>query len=325
MKRTTHALTPVWATALALCTALPAAVAVAQQNAGGTPTTATTQATPTTAQTQARSQAQPEIDRQRQEAEQQAERALDRDALAAIDETRNALKSIEARRADEAKAAIERALGKLDLVLTRNPSAALAPVQAEVRVIDLAPSDPRAIREIARAAGRAVDDRDYPRARALLDGLISEIRVRTYNIPLGTYPAALREASLLLDQKKPDDAGGVLRAALNSLVIVDRITPLPLILAQTAIEQAQAERDRDKAAAQRHLAYARAELERARLLGYADKDPEYDTLNNEISELDRQLRGTGNTTSAFARLRERLAGFFKRHAGNENQADNTQK
>jgi hypothetical protein len=223
---------------------------------------------------------------------------------------------------DEAKASIERALGKLDVVLARDPSAALAAVGAEVRVIDLAPTDPRAIRDIAKAAERAVDERDYPRARVLLDGLISEIRVRTYSLPLTSYPVALREASLLLDQKKPDEAGSVLRGALSSLVIVDQTTPLPLILAQTAIEQAQAERDKDKAAAQRHLAFARAELERARLLGYAGNDPEYQTMNDEISDVERQLRGTDNTTSAFARLRERVAAFFKRHAGNENKANN---
>jgi hypothetical protein len=322
MKRTTHALAPIRAVVVALCAAFAAVAPAQQQGAARTPTTATM---PTTARTQAQSQAQPEIDKQRQQAEQQAERALDRDAMSAIDETRNAVKAIEARHEDEARAAIERALGKLDLVLSRNPSAALVPVHAEVRVIDLAPTDPRAIRDIARAADRAVDERDYPRARVLLDGLISELRVRTYNLPLASYPAALREASLLLDQKKPDEARGVLSAALNSLVIVDRITPLPLVLAQTAIEQAQAERDRDKAAAQRDLAFAREELERARLLGYAGKDPEYDTLNREISDLERQLRGTENTTSAFARLKDRIAGFFKRHAGNENRADNSQK
>jgi hypothetical protein len=325
MKRTTHALAPVRAVVVALCAAFAAVAPAQQQGAARTPTTATM---PTTARTQAQSQAQPEIDKQRQQAEQQAERALDRDAMSAIDETRNAVKAIEARHEDEARAAIERALGKLDFVLSRNPSAALVPVQAEVRVIDLAPTDPWAIREIAKAADRAVDERDYPRARVLLEGLISELRVRTYNIPLASYPAALREASrLLADQKRPDEARGVLGAALNSLVIVDRITPLPLVLAQTAIEQAQAERDRDKAAAQRDLAFAREELERARLLGYAGKDPEYDTLNREISDLERQLRGRGteNTTSAFARLKDRIAGFFKRHAGNENRADNTQK
>jgi len=40
----------------------------------------------------------------------------------------------------------------------------------------------------------------------LLYSLESEIRARTYNLPLATYPLALQEAARLLDQGKNDDA-----------------------------------------------------------------------------------------------------------------------
>lgn len=61
--------------------------------------------------------------------------------------------------------------------------------------------------------GEAVDaviaSEDYPASRELLYGLMSELRVRTSNLPLVTYPAALAEAARLLDQKKRDEISDI--------------------------------------------------------------------------------------------------------------------
>ena len=96
----------------------------------------------------------------------------------------------------------------------------------------------------------------------LLHGLTSEIRVRTYDLPLATYPASLGEAARLLDEKKTNEASNALMTALNTLVVIDRVTPLPLLVAQAAIDSAQADASKDKNAAQALLGAAKAELER---------------------------------------------------------------
>ncbi len=262
-------------------------------------------------------QARPEIEKQRKDAEQQAEKTLDKEAIAAIDETRNALKAVEQDKPDEAIAAIERATGKITVLLSRNPATALIPVSEEVEVIDGAPEDPQAIKDLQRVLERAVSDKDYPMARVVLLGLTSEIRARSYDLPLATYPAALKEAARLLDEKKTKEAGVVLEAALNTLVVIDRVYPLPLVLAQTAIDQAQSLRDKDRDAAQKLLVTARQELERAKALGYAGNDPEYDSLNKAISDLEAQLKGKGDTSGAFTRLKEKIASFFKRQSESE--------
>jgi len=57
----------------------------------------------------------------------------------------------------------------------------------------------------------------------------SNIRVRTYNLALATYPTALKEAARLLDQKNTKEASDVLLTALNTLMVVDNVTPLPLV------------------------------------------------------------------------------------------------
>ncbi|WP_437306459.1 YfdX family protein [Sorangium sp. So ce388] len=266
---------------------------------------------------QVKPEMRPEVEKQRKEAVQQGEKTLDKEAIAAITETRNALKAIAEDKRDEAAAALERATGKVSILLARNPAAALIPVQLEVDIIDVAPVDIQAIKEIAKAAERAVEDKNYPVARVVLFGLTSEIRSRVYNLPLATYPAALGEAARLLEQKKTKEAGVVLQTALNTLVVIDRVRPLPIVAAQAAISEAQALREKDRDGAQRLLATARHELERAKELGYAGNDPEYAALHKDMSDIEAQLKNKEDATSAFAKLKDRIAAFFKRQSESE--------
>jgi hypothetical protein len=264
---------------------------------------------------QRQAQAQPSFEKQRQEAEQQARGTIDAEAAAAIQETRKAVEAVATGRRDEALAAIERATGKVNILVGRNPAAALIPLDAKVEVIETAPLDIRSIREIGKAAEDAVEDRDFPAARLLLGALISEIRVRTTNLPLATYPAVLQEAARLIDQNRNSEATALLTRALNTLVIVERVIPLPIALAQESINQAHAMRDKDKNTALQFLALARTELERARELGYAGKDPEYAALNKAVSDVERQLRANEDAASALDKLKERVGSFFQRISG----------
>lgn len=261
---------------------------------------------------QADQQARPEIEQQRQQAEQQAQKTLDKDAIAAIDQTEQAISAIANNKTDEALTAIEAATGKINILLARNPSNALIPVDLEVHVIDTAPRDRGAVIELAQHASKAVDDMDFPDARILLHALMSEIRIRTYNLPLATYPIALQEAARLLDQKKNKEASDVLLTALNTLVAADRVMPIPLLVARELINQAQTQGPKDKNAAQSLLERAQAELQRAKDLGYASHDPEYKNLSDQISNVQKQLRSNENTSSVFAQLKQRWDAFVKR-------------
>jgi hypothetical protein len=269
------------------------------------------------ARAQSQAKANQQVERQRKDAQQQAQNSIDPDAAAAIQETAGALKALDSGSPDEARAAIERAAGKITILTARKPETALIPAAVDVQVIDTAPVDVNMIRQIAEAAEEAVDDRDYPAARVLLAGLVSEMRIRVYNIPLATYPAAMRNAARLLDQQKTGEAKAVIQLALNTLVIVDRVEPLPIVTAQAAIEEAQTQRDQDKDTAKKQLAVAKQELDRAKALGYAGNDPEYAALASAISDIEKQLNGGEDSTSAFTRLRDRVASFFKRVTASE--------
>lgn len=265
---------------------------------------------------QAEQQFRPNIEAQRQQSENEAKQTLDQDAIAAIGETEGAIKAITQNKKDDGLAAIERATGKINILLARNPATALIPVAQEVIVIDTAPVDPKIIDQIVQRATDAVKRRDLPAARILLASLISELRIRITCLPLATYPAALQQAAKLLDQGKNQDAGTVLLTALNTLVLVDHVIPIPLLLAQAAIDAANSQRQ-NKDVAQTLLLTAKNEANRSRLLGYMTSDAEYKGLNDEISNLQKAINGTGDTSSMFSHLRDRIAAFIKRQKEHE--------
>ena len=324
MKDTGYVMAPILGVSLLLCLALASCSSTKSDRssvAAGTP-----ERTPSQSESrpdlqrqrnEAEQQARPEIDKQRQEAQQQAEKTLDKEAISAIEETNRAVNAIAANKTEEALAAIERATGKINVLLARNPANALIPVSLQVEVIDAAPRESKAILGLAQDASRAVDARDFPAARVLLYGLTSEIRVRTYNLPLASYPIALTEAARLLDQKKTHEANTVLLTAINTLAAIDRVTPLPLVLARAAIDQAREQSEKDKAMAQTLLETAKKELQRSKDLGYAGRDPEYAALNSDISNLEKQVKGNEDATSVFAKLEDRFSAFLKRQSERE--------
>jgi hypothetical protein len=277
-------------------------------------------------QNQAEQLAKPNINQEKQKAEQSAKQSLDQEAVAAINSTKKAIDAIKANHRDQALQNIEQATGKINVLLARNPATALIPVSVEVRIIDTAPSDLTKIAEIATDASWAVEGKNYPAARVLLDQLISEIRVRTYNLPLATYPTALQEAARLLDQNSASSAENILETALATLVAVDKVTPIPLVVAREAVNQAQAEGKNDPNKGRTFLQVAKNELQRARELGYAGKDQEYAALNNQIDNLEKQMASHGDTGSFFDQLRERLSAFLNRQSQQKNgstQAERT--
>ncbi len=265
----------------------------------------------------AEKQTRPEVEKERQSAQEQANQALDQDAIAAINQTQNAIKAISQNKKNDALAAIEAATGKINILLARNAKAALIPVASEVEVIDAAPLDEKAVQALDHSVSEAVKNKNYPTARLLLYSLESEIRARTYNLPLATYPLALQEAARLLDQGKNDDASKVLGTALNTLVTVDNVTPIPLVLARAAIAAAEEQRQKDKNAAQTLLATAKDQLHRCQELGYAANASEYSALNTSIAQLDKELKGNGDTTSLFAKLKDELSPLFNRQSAQE--------
>jgi hypothetical protein len=103
---------------------------------------------------------------------------------------------------------------------------------------------------------------------------------------------------------------------MNTLVIVDHVIPLPLLLAQAAIDAANSQRQ-NKDVALTLLQTAKNETNRSRLLGYLSSDSEYKGLDAEISSLESAIKGKADTGSMFSHLRDRITAFIKKQKEHE--------
>ncbi|AIK95701.1 YfdX family protein [Candidatus Odyssella acanthamoebae] len=260
-------------------------------------------------------------EQQRKHAEEKTHQTLVPDAATAIKETRNAVEALHKEHHQEALDAIERAIGTLDILLTNHPEEALLPADFSVELIDLAPLEIKAIKEISKAVERSIKNKDYPDSRLLLDILRSEIHIRTYSLALAIYSAALKKAAALLEDKKADESSAVLIRALNTLVIIDQILPIPIINAEVMLKAAEKEHEKDKDIALKLIANARHEIERAKELGYIlkSKDAEYDSLEKAIHDVEKQLKANKSISAAVGVLLDKIKAFLKGHLEEKKQ------
>ncbi len=198
------------------------------------------------------------------------------DATGAIQDTQAALKHLDESKPKEAMAALERATGKLDIILARDPKLELAPAAVGVVTYDVQ-GGLDAVKKVRHQAEDFIADGRLQEARRLLKNLASETVISVTNIPLATYPDAIKSAVKLIDQNKKDEAKRVLQTALNTQVVTDTVIPLPVVKAQEALKSAESlaekknrtkdDNDRLKAS----MDQAREHLEFAQALGYGTK------------------------------------------------------
>jgi YfdX protein len=273
--------------------------------------------TDATSRSSAQTETRQAVEAQRKQDLDSSRSQLDQEAVAAVSETERALKATGNKDKKEALEALERATGKVNVLLARNQKAGLIPVDVELDVADTSAREPKEIEALADAARDAVKSKRYGEARQLLEGLRSEIRARTYNLPLATYPTALSQAARLLGEGKNDDAAAVLRMALNTLVVVDKVTSLPLLEMKEELrlanDQAQQSEQKAQEEASQHLKVATADLKRAEALGHVDATATKG-FQKEIDELERKLKAKEPTSSLFSRLRESVASVFTKHS-----------
>ena len=238
------------------------------------------------------------------------EQRLVQEAVSAIEETKQAIAAIEKNENEAAIKAIEQAIGQLDVILARDPDLALLPTDYEIAIVNMGLDNQKTIKDTRKGIKAAINYGDFSQARRLLNSLASEIRVIVTNLPLVTYPDALKQAVRLMDEDKSEEAKGVLKLALSTLVLGEEYLPIPILKARDLIENASTQSDRDQA--MQLLADARTQLKLSQELGYAKADGEYKELKTELKNLEKQLKVGGNTHNAFEKLKTKIAGFFQR-------------
>lgn len=219
------------------------------------------------------------------------------------------LAALDANQKDKAIKLLEKAIGKIEVVLSNPKAPALIPIDSKVIVQQFVgtayDAQNAVITSIALLEKQRVQD-----ARRIVTALVDEIDLITVNLPLATYPLALKEAAKYLHDNKIDEAKRVLAATLHTFVNVTVVTPIGILEAETLIEAASKIAKTDKKLALSHLAQAKAALKRAEALGYTSRsDVTYKMLNEAISKVEKEIKGENKPAKLFKELMEKLKDF----------------
>ncbi len=254
-------------------------------------------------------------DPQTQQQTEEKRKTLMADATSAIQETQAALKDLDEGKTKEALAALERATGKLDVILARDPKLDLAPAGVGVATYDIQ-GGIDAVKDLRKQVVDSIDAGRLQEARRLLKNLASETVVSVTSIPLATYPDAIKAAVKFIDENKNENAKRVLQAALSTQVVTDTIIPLPVVRAEESLKTAETlaeKKDRNKEDNDRLKASmdeANRQLEFAQALGYGAKK-DFDKMYQQLAEIRDKTSDNKFGTGFFAKIKASIADFLK--------------
>ncbi len=261
-------------------------------------------------QEQVNQEAEAEIAKQREK--------IVEDAKIAVEETRNALAALDAKDKDKALTALAGSIGKLEMMLARNPSLALAPVEVKTVVHDtFAVTD--SIKPSIEYAIKALKNGEVQKARRILAYLASEISIQTSCLPLATYPHAIKAVVPLVDANRFLDAKMALQTVLGTLVVTqEKVSPLPVLRCRAMLKEAEslasntARSDNEEKRLQELLEGAKKSMEMAELLGYGRRKVDYKDLFDQLKEVEQKVSGRKGGKNIFDEFTTTFRKLFDR-------------
>jgi hypothetical protein len=238
-----------------------------------------------------------------------------KEAADAARATTTALAALNKKQPKQAQAALQVAAGNLNLLLARDPTLGMLPIDFQVQVFE-GVSNLKTIKKLEDELEDLIDDKHYQSARPIVDSLVDEIRVTTVFLPLATYPAAIDLAAPLIDAGKLEEAKQVLYDAIGTLVSIEEITPLSIIRAEDKLSEAFQIENKDKADLSKQetkdkisklVNEARQNIKVAQALGYGTKD-DYDDLYDDIDTLKKAI-GTYGFKGEWSKVKKSLSAF----------------
>jgi len=230
---------------------------------------------------------------------------LAKEAIIANDEILHSIFYLEKNNTQGAYKMLEKADGQLNILLARDPHLKLAPIAVRASISDLEAS-PESIKKAVKDAESDLDKGNIQTARLMLAPLVSEMRIETDFVPLEIYPRAIKQASKEIQESKIKDAEATLADAMSSIVSNEETIPLPPLIAEGDMIEAQQLLKKDKVKNKNAvlvlLKSADASLANADALGYG-KHPD---IEKEIASIKSKMEGGTSNPGIFARVRNML-------------------
>jgi hypothetical protein len=238
---------------------------------------------------------------------------LAKEAIDAAIATQTALKALANNQPKDALAALQVASGDLHLLLAREPSLALAPIDIKVQVLE-GPSDLKVIKSLKNQLSGLINDEKFQDARPILESLVDEIRVTVASLPLGSYLATIDQVVPLIQAGNISEAKRELIKALDTVVYEQEITPLSIFRAEDKLIQAfQIEHKEDLSKQENKdkisnlVIESNQDINVAEALGYGTKK-DYEPLYNQIETLKKSI-GTAGFEGEWQKIKNALSTF----------------
>ena len=243
------------------------------------------------------------------------------EALSTIADTQDLLHEINEGKKEEAIAKSKALIGNFEILLAKDPSLAFLPVDVKYQKKELVTDIPT-VRSTVKLAKEAMNDGYYQVASELLNNLRSELIVSTYLIPTATYPEAIKAATVLLEADDKEGAAAVLEEVLSTVVIEEKVHPLPVLNAEQLIIEAATIDNKDHNNADQViilLKNAEYQLSLAEEMGYGKKDKEYRVLSKTIKELKKSVEDKKDSSKLFDELKNKVRKFEKQLFSDSNK------
>lgn len=257
---------------------------------------------------------QPEVQKETDsQAADKRKQVLD-EAVSALALTKSALAALDEKESARALATLAEVTGKLELIVAREPTLALAGVDVRTIVHDLF-ANTETIEAMTDEALDALKHGEVQQARHVLALLASEIVITVTSIPLASFPAAVKAVVPLIDQGKIEEAKAALQSALSTLVEESSVLPLPVLRAKLLLKRAEPlveDGQRSEASNERLetlLNEARQQLEMAELLGYG-KRKDFEPLYAELKKIKEKTGGGGCGKGWLDEVKAKLSRLF---------------
>jgi len=231
------------------------------------------------------------------------------EAIESLKFAQQAVVALEHKDAKKATEDLEKALGKLEVILAAKDAPKLLPVNNLIRVQEFV-GTAKDVDVILKKVKKMLDDGKVQEARALMIPLSSEIDITVVSLPLASYPDALKLAAQYVHDNKLEKAKEVLYIALSTFTEVTEIVPIPLLESADLINVALRIAKEDKERALKYLDAASDALDVAEKLGYVSESATtYKMLHEKIKEVQKEIKGKNKAEKLFESLTEKLKEF----------------